>query len=1098
MAYALLGEKFMLYQSTGMFGRSYCMWMNIDPHLLIFAMLPPLITGDAVAIDTSVARAVYRQCIHLAGPGVLFCAFVTAFFLKWYLPYDWSFLLCLTVGSILAATDPVAVVNLLKELGASPALTVQIQGESLLNDGTAIVLYSVCYKMMEGEEFGTNDVVLFLLKVVLLACLVGVVLGWCCTVWIRLSCRRLDDHACFVQISITLLCAYWSFILAEGLFGMSGVLTTVSSALVLADKMWPSIVSKESMDNAWHMFEFMGNTAIFFLAGSWTGNIMYQIGAKDYLHLLVIYIACNVVRGVMLLLSMPILRLLGQDKQPVSLADTAVMCWGGLRGAVGLSLAIHLSMDRAGGQIDTLDGKRILFFTSGIAALTLLVNATTCPLLVKWLGIARTSTTQQTIMQTVHYQLVNMANSQTRQKSADRKEVSEEVNELTHIIGQIMDGMLQDVDHHISASGNRWRTLLGFRQPEEAAAAHAPQAGEGGGGWAPVSSAVSVMSVDDGPRLLMVAQAARTAYADVDNEMLELLRFPRVEEEEAEAQNELFATISRTHPNRSMHRVVNEAFLCLLRAQYWAMNARGEFLDYDDVRATLLQSLGTSAETSSSSSLLVDLRFIVTWAMREGDLSIEEVGYDFDLDVLGIASDPEQSVPEANIFAKIESSAVFGVTMVLVILANTVIIAIELSTESDDWYMPVLNLGFALAYLFEFAIRFGALKWGYFCDAWNVFDFSLLLIGLAGSVLEFLMMTEHMSQSQSARIARVVKLFRIIRNVRVGVRVLLSAKKHGITRIDITKGISGIISALRNARNSDQTELRVRYIHILCSFVKSHLHCQKQFIQFFGKDGKLHSTEAARCLLASQTEVCAATVMACNVAAMVEGSALEALYVLSECNRVAEDLLHFVDSAHSSGILGAREAETLQHPLKAHMRDINDKLHLAVQGGFGIEPRKDGVSTASWFQRLLSLEGGMVMSSRSSRSSVLNRSRRPSLCSLDHLAAGIQRRRSFCAEEKQPSPDGSTKPFPSEGSEWNVRVMRTSINSMDGKLDNSEMAAEYVHECLKKDAMFVDSAAVPRPSPPPPSPPPSLPPSPPGSPPASPRCPECPAPPPQA
>ena len=56
-----------------------------------------------------------------------------------FLPHNWDYLLCLTVGSILCATDPVAVVALLKDLGASPTLTVQIQGEALLNDGTAII-----------------------------------------------------------------------------------------------------------------------------------------------------------------------------------------------------------------------------------------------------------------------------------------------------------------------------------------------------------------------------------------------------------------------------------------------------------------------------------------------------------------------------------------------------------------------------------------------------------------------------------------------------------------------------------------------------------------------------------------------------------------------------------------------------------------------------------------------------------------------------------------------------------------------------------------------------------------------------------------------
>merc|ERR1719183_2625975 len=121
-------------------------------------MLPVLLTGDAMTLDTSVAKRVAGQCVYLASIGVVANGFLTALFLWWYIPYDWSFLLSLTTGAILCATDPVAVVALLKELGASPRLTVQIQGESLLNDGTAIVMYSIAYRMLSGEIFDISAI----------------------------------------------------------------------------------------------------------------------------------------------------------------------------------------------------------------------------------------------------------------------------------------------------------------------------------------------------------------------------------------------------------------------------------------------------------------------------------------------------------------------------------------------------------------------------------------------------------------------------------------------------------------------------------------------------------------------------------------------------------------------------------------------------------------------------------------------------------------------------------------------------------------------------------------------------------------------------
>merc|ERR1719191_2669418 len=131
-----------------------------------------------MTLDTSVARRVAKQCVYLASVGVGVNCFLTAFFLHWYLPHNWDFLMCLVTGAILCATDPVAVVALLKELGAPPTLTVQIQGESLLNDGTAIVLYQLSYRMLQGEDFDVASIIVFVMKTAACAWGLGLLLGW--------------------------------------------------------------------------------------------------------------------------------------------------------------------------------------------------------------------------------------------------------------------------------------------------------------------------------------------------------------------------------------------------------------------------------------------------------------------------------------------------------------------------------------------------------------------------------------------------------------------------------------------------------------------------------------------------------------------------------------------------------------------------------------------------------------------------------------------------------------------------------------------------------------------------------------------------------
>ena len=126
----------------GYMGESIQMWLDIDSHLLLFTFLPALLFGDAIGLTWYLVKQCILQCLVLAIPGVLIGTALTAVFAKYATPYNWDWDACFMFGSILSATDPVAVVGLLKEVGAKGSLTMQIAGESMFNDGVAIVLYS--------------------------------------------------------------------------------------------------------------------------------------------------------------------------------------------------------------------------------------------------------------------------------------------------------------------------------------------------------------------------------------------------------------------------------------------------------------------------------------------------------------------------------------------------------------------------------------------------------------------------------------------------------------------------------------------------------------------------------------------------------------------------------------------------------------------------------------------------------------------------------------------------------------------------------------------------------------------------------------------
>ena len=129
-------------------------WLNLHPHFILFLFLPALIFESSVNCDWYIFRRQLFKILMLAGPALVISVTLTA--MTMYYLLDPEHILdvtqCLIFGSIAAATDPIAVVALLKEVGADKKLNTLIEGESLLNDGTAMVSFLIFLKIAEGNE----------------------------------------------------------------------------------------------------------------------------------------------------------------------------------------------------------------------------------------------------------------------------------------------------------------------------------------------------------------------------------------------------------------------------------------------------------------------------------------------------------------------------------------------------------------------------------------------------------------------------------------------------------------------------------------------------------------------------------------------------------------------------------------------------------------------------------------------------------------------------------------------------------------------------------------------------------------------------------
>ena len=125
---------------------------SIDPHFLLAAFIPGLIFESAFNTNFHIVNREFSQALLLAGPGVMINTGLTATFVHYVIPYEWDWSQSIMFGAIASATDPVAVVALLSELGASKRLATLVEGESLLNDGTAFVLYMISLQFVQGSN----------------------------------------------------------------------------------------------------------------------------------------------------------------------------------------------------------------------------------------------------------------------------------------------------------------------------------------------------------------------------------------------------------------------------------------------------------------------------------------------------------------------------------------------------------------------------------------------------------------------------------------------------------------------------------------------------------------------------------------------------------------------------------------------------------------------------------------------------------------------------------------------------------------------------------------------------------------------------------
>jgi NhaP-type Na+/H+ or K+/H+ antiporter len=365
---------------------------SIDPHVIFFIFLPTLIFEAAFGMDWHTFRKTSVNATLLAGPGIIITLGITAVFLMGLKVlniglFEWTWPIAFMFGALISASDPVAVVAILKEMGASKRLSTLIDGEAILNDGTAIVLFMVFYLPLSGQTAELNPFLDFL-KVAIGGTLFGLIMARLVMFWLK---KVFKDA--MVEIVVLLASAYLTFFIAEDFLHVSGVLAIFGLGITMASvgktRISPEVV--KFLHEFWELAVYLANTLIFMIVGVVIASRINFTGS-DFVILILLYIAIHVARAIMLAILYPFMKRSGYG---LNLKDLVVTWYGSLRGAVGLALALIV----AGTELIPVEIKdQFLFLTAGIVMLTLLVNATTIKYLVNKLGLTKIAPSKAIIL----------------------------------------------------------------------------------------------------------------------------------------------------------------------------------------------------------------------------------------------------------------------------------------------------------------------------------------------------------------------------------------------------------------------------------------------------------------------------------------------------------------------------------------------------------------------------------------------------------------------------------------------------------------------------------------------------------------------------
>jgi len=341
----------------------------LTPEIIFMVFLPGLLFEAGININIQVLRRNLAPILTVAIFGLLIAAMVSGYAVHRFTGL--ALLPALVFGALISATDPISVLALFKQLGVSKRLATIVEGESLFNDGTAVVLFQLLVAAVATGEIHPLEGVGRFLMVALGGLGIGLGLGYVIS---RIT-AEIDDPQ--VEITLTTILAYGSFLIAEH-FHLSGVIATVGAGLMIGNFGAQVGMSSRTKIALWSFWEYVGfviNSLIFLLIGI---EVHVLDLAEFWQPILLAIVAALLGRTLAVYTLTPIVNRFSKPAVPT--AWQHVLNWGGIRGGVSIALALSLTTDFPQRGL-------VLAMTFGVVAFSIVVQGLTVSPLMRRLGI---------------------------------------------------------------------------------------------------------------------------------------------------------------------------------------------------------------------------------------------------------------------------------------------------------------------------------------------------------------------------------------------------------------------------------------------------------------------------------------------------------------------------------------------------------------------------------------------------------------------------------------------------------------------------------------------------------------------------------------